>query len=266
MDRRQEGSRYLERDAPEATQIGGPSPIPPTGRFSQEHDRTDRSGAAPRLSGAFRGGSRPREFPAPRYEIPCSRLSGTRRASPRTSKRIRPDGQAGGAQIRANSLYFPVDQGIWGGETGSRWTARSANQSASPLLVEWGREPSAKSPPFRGPLAERLRASQAETTTRLAPLRRSRASSPRAIEAVRYGNWGEAFAGASGVLHVADQVARGLGATRPSERAPANGESKVHPRLVSVSRFGRKSPRHPPRNKPVGAAPPQNGSGPSRNN
>ena len=91
------------------------------------------------------------------------------------------------ARRSPNPREFPVfsrGSGNWRGETSSLWTALSANQSARAETSRPERDPSAKSPPFRGPWGEPLRASQAETTLRPASPRRSRAFSLRAIEAV----------------------------------------------------------------------------------
>ena len=52
-----------------------------------------------------------------------------------------------------NPGEFPVfsrGSGNWGGETGSRWTGRSANQSARPENPRAEREPARQSPPFEG--------------------------------------------------------------------------------------------------------------------
>jgi hypothetical protein len=162
-----------------------------------------------------------------------------RRASARTSKGISPDGNAGGPRIRANSLYFPVDQGIRGAETGSRWTTSSANQSATPENLRAEAEPTRRIPPFRGSLGERLRASQAETAMRPAPWRQSGGFSLRAIVAVGYGDEGEAIRSAKSPSmcrirwHVGPAPAN-----RRSERA-GEWRPKVHSGLVSVSHFSR---------------------------
>ena len=54
------------------------------------------------------------------------------------------------------SPVFSRRSGNWGGETGSRWTARSANQSATPESSRAEHEPARRTARFRGNLAEHL--------------------------------------------------------------------------------------------------------------
>jgi hypothetical protein len=146
--------------------------------------RVGPTGAAPRPFGTSRGRSWPREslLRGTNFPVPDSREGGAQalvkaRESGQMASRGSPD-----------PLEFPVfsrRSGNWGAETGSRWTARSANQSARPENLRAEREPSGKSPPFRGPLGEGLRVSQAETVWYRASPRGRRPLSPRPMEAVR---------------------------------------------------------------------------------